>query len=155
VATFAAQAAVKLRKEGELAGAVVTFMQTSKHAEVQHGSSQLNKLHPPSNETGKIIEAALANLEQIYDPDFGYKRAGVILLDLRKGQQLTFDSDPSQLDRDAALMQVVDEVNRRFGARLVRHASEHIENQKWRSKRELRSQAYTTSWHDIRSVKAA
>jgi DNA polymerase V len=152
VATFAAQAALKLRKEGELAGAVVTFMQTSKHAEVQHSSSQLTKLHPPSNETGKLIEAALANLEQMYDPDFGYKRAGVILLDLRQGQQLTFDSNPAALERNAALMQVIDDINQRFGLRLVRHASEHIENQKWRSKRDMRSPAYTTNWRELKQV---
>jgi DNA polymerase V len=128
-------------------------MQTSKHAEVQHGSSQLVRLHPPSNETGKIIEAALQALEQIYDPDFGYKRAGVVLVDLRSGQQLTFDSDPAKLDRNAALTQAIDDINKRYGTRLVRHASEHIENQKWRSKREMRSKAYTTSWHDLQIIR--
>lgn len=153
VATFAAQAAVKLRQEGELAGAVVTFMQTSKHAEVQRSSSQLIRLHPPTNETGRLIEAALGALERIYDPDFGYKRAGVILLDLQKGQQLAFDSNPEKIDRQTVLMQTIDDVNKRFGTRLVRHASEHIENQKWRSKREKRSQAYTTNWRELRTVK--
>jgi DNA polymerase V len=149
VATFAAKAAVKLRQEGELAGAVVTFMQTSKHSETQHSSSQLIRLHPPSDETGRIIEAALQALQHIYDPDFGYKRAGVILLDLRKGQQLTFDSEPDKLDRNAALMQAIDDVNKRFGTRLVRHASEHIENHNWHSKREMRSHAYTTNWREL------
>jgi DNA polymerase V len=154
VATFAAKAAVKLRQEGELAGAVVTFMQTSKHAEVQRSSSQLIQLHPPSDETGKIIEAALQALEQIYDPEFGYRRAGVILFDLRKAQQLAFDSDPEKLDRNAALMQTIDDINKRFGTRLVRHASEHIENHKWHSKRELRSHAYTTNWRELPVVRA-
>lgn len=153
VATFAAQAAVKLRQEGELAGAVATFMQTSKHAEVQRSSSQLIRLHPPTDETGKIIEAALAGLERMYDPDFGYKRAGVILLDLHKAQQLAFDSDPIKIDRNAALMTTIDDINKRFGTRLVRHASEHIENQAWRSKRDMRSQAYTTNWRELPVVK--
>jgi DNA polymerase V len=154
MATFAAQAAVKLRAEGELAGAVVAFIQTSKHAETQRSSAKAVTLHPPSNETGVIIGAALQALEHIYDPDFGYKRAGVILLDLRKGQQLTFDSNPAQIDRQAALMRAIDDVNKRFGTRLVRHASEHIENQKWLSRRKMRSKAYTTNWAELAVIKS-
>jgi DNA polymerase V len=154
VSTFAAQAAAKLRNQGEVAGAVMTFLYTGKHAEVQGGGSQVVKLHPPSADTGDIISAALQALEQVYDPDFAYKKAGVCLLDLRTVEQLAFGADPEKLERRTNLMKSVDEINARFGTRLVRHASEHIESQGWRSKREMRSQAYTTSWHELRTVKA-
>lgn len=154
VSTFAAQAAAKLRQQGEVAGAVVAFLHTGKHAEVSAGGSYLVKLHPSSADTGAIITAALQALGQVYDPDFGYKKAGVALLDLRTVQQLAFNSDPARIDRSDTLMQTVDALNRRFGTRLVRHASEHVESQKWRSKREMRSKAYTTNWHELRTVKA-
>lgn len=153
VSTFAARAAARLRKQDEVAGAVMTFLYTGKHAEVAAGGSQVVTLHPGSADTGTIISAALKALEQVYDPDFGYKKAGVALLDLRSGQQMSFDSDPARMDRSAALMQTVDDINKRFGTRLVRHASEHIESNKWHSKRELRSQAYTTNWRELRSIK--
>ncbi len=154
VATFAAQAAAKLRAQGELAKAVMTYLRTSKHAEVQRGSSQVTKLHPASADTGAIIAAALQNLQQVYDPDFGYKKAGVVLFDLhpQTARQLTFTDAPAKIDRTAQLMQTVDELNTRYRTRLVRHAAEHPENQKWRSKRELRSPAYTTSWAELRTV---
>ena len=154
VATFAAQAAAKLRQQGELASAVLTYLRTSKHAAVQGGASQVTKLHPATSDTGAIIGAALKSLEAVHDPEFGYKKAGVVLLDLHSAsvRQLRFADDPARIDRAAKLMQSVDDLNKKFHTRLVRHASEHIENEKWRSKRELRSPAYTTNWGELRKV---
>ena len=154
VATFAAQAAAKLRQQGELARGVMTYLRTSKHAAVQGGTSHVTKLHPASSDTGAIIGAALKSLEAVYDPEFGYKKAGVVLLDLhdRNHRQLSFTDDPVLIDRSSQLMQSIDTLNKKFRTRLVRHASEHVENEKWRSKRELRSPAYTTNWNDLRKV---
>lgn len=154
VSTFAAKAAAKLRQQGEVAGAVATFLHTGKHAEVRAGGSQVATLHPASADTGDIITAALQALEQVYDPDFGYKKAGVALLDLRTVQQLSFTSDPADMDRRAKLMSTVDELNKRFGTRLVRHASEHTNASRWHSKHDLRSRAYTTNWRELRTVRA-
>lgn len=155
VATFAAQAAAKLRAQGELARAVLTYVRTSKHAQVQAGSSHVTKLHPASADTGAIISAALTSLEAVYDPDFGYKKAGVVLLDLHSAgaRQLSFTDDPVRIDRASQLMQSIDSLNKKFHTRLVRHASEHLENEQWRSKRELRSPAYTTNWQQLRLVR--
>lgn len=154
VATFASRAAARLRQQNEVAGAVMTFLYTGKHAEVHAGGSHVVNLHPASADTGTIISGALKALEQVYDPDFAYKKAGIALLDLRSVQQLAFDSDPADMDRRATLMRTIDDINKRFSTRLVRHASEHIESNAWHSKRELRSQAYTTNWRELRSVKA-
>ncbi|HKX72927.1 MAG TPA: Y-family DNA polymerase [Candidatus Saccharimonadales bacterium] len=154
VATFASRAASRLRQQNEVASAVMTFLYTGRHAEVSAGGSHVVQLHPTSADTGTIITAALKALEQVYDPDFAYKKAGVALLDLQSVQQLAFNSDPVAMDRQATLMQTVDGINKRFGTRLVRHASEHIESAKWHSKREQRSQAYTTSWRELRTIKA-
>jgi DNA polymerase V len=156
VATFAAQAAAKLRGQGELARGVLTFLRTSKHAEVQHGSAQITKLNPASCDTGAIIVAALDSLQQVYDPEFGYKKAGVILLDLHpaSARQLQFTDDPLKIDKSSTLMQTIDALNERYHTRLVRHASEHLENKGWHSKRELRSKAYTTNWGELPIIKA-
>jgi len=155
VATFAAQAAAKLRSQGELAKSVMTFLRTSKHAEIQHGSANITQLHPASADTGAIIAAALKSLQQVYDPEFGYKKAGVVLVDLcpTAARQLAFTDKPAEIDRSSKLMQTIDELNAKFSTRLVRHASEHLENKGWHSKRELRSQAYTTNWREIPAVK--
>ncbi|MGH7197081.1 MAG: Y-family DNA polymerase [Candidatus Saccharimonadales bacterium] len=156
IATFTAQAAAKLRDQEEVAGAILTFLRTSKHAEVQGGGSQVVTLLPPSADTGTLITAALQGLEQVYDPDFGYKKGGVILLDLHPAtaQQLTFESKPEQMEQKERLMRTVDEMNARYGTRLVRHASEHTTRHGWRSKRERVSHAYTTEWTELPLVHA-
>lgn len=156
IATFAAQAAAKLRGQGELARGVMTYLRTSRHTETQHSGVHVTRLHPASGDTGAIINAALKSLAQVYDPDFGYKKAGVVLLDLhsQSARQLTFTDEPAQIDKRAALMATVDTLNARFHGRLVRHASEHLESTLWHSKRELRSPAYTTQWQELRVVKS-
>lgn len=154
VATFAAQAAAKLRSQGELTRRVVVYLQGSQHTPYR-GLWQATRLHPASNDTGVIIEAALQSLQQGYDPDFAYKKAGVALLDLHShaARQLAFTDEPALIDRRTHLMDTLDTLNKRYNMRLVRHASEHIEDAKWHSKRQLRSQAYTTKWSELRKVR--
>lgn len=154
VATFTAQAAVKLRQQGELAGGIATFLYGSKHAEVRHGGSHLVTLMPPTCETGALITGALKALNTVYDREAGYKKAGIVLVDLRPqtAWQLTFDSDAKQIDRHAALSKVVDELNQKSGTRIVRHASEHPERSRWFSRKQLRSPAYTTNWADLPKI---
>lgn len=156
IASFAASAAAKLRGHGEVAGAVVSFIQTSKHAEVQRSVSHVEILAQPTAETGVIMKVALDNLYQMHDPDFGYKRAGVILVDLhsKTAQQLNFATNVSDLDRKERLMQAVDDINKKYAARLVTHATERIGRQAWHSKREKRSPFYTGDWHNLPKVLA-
>lgn len=154
VATFTAQAGVKLRAKQELAGAVATFLYGSKHSQQRHGGSAVVRLTPPTNDTGALIAAALQALHQVYDPDFGYKKAGIVLASLRPASawQLAFNSDPAQIDRTIQLNKTIDALNQRYGTRLVRHASEHPNRSHWFSRRQLRSPAYTTNWADIPTV---
>ncbi len=155
VATFAAQAAVKLRSEGETTGAVMTYLRGSKHAKEVAGGSYVTKLHPASANTGEIIAAALKNLSVIYDSQVGYKKAGIALLNLKNSSslQLSFDSSIKKIAKDEQLMQVLDEMNSKLGTRLIRHASEHLELSGWRSRRQLRSPAYTTNWSEILTIR--
>lgn len=156
VATFAAQASAKLRAQGEVASAVVVFLGTAKQNPEQRGSSTLVKLLQPSADTGVIIGAAQQALQTIHDPDFGYKRAGVVLVKLSsdKAVQLSlFETAPERIDRQRELMRAVDLVNKRYHTRLIRHASEHIKKDKWQSRREFRSPLYTTSWAELPVVR--
>lgn len=155
IATFAARAAAKLRQQNEVASGVLTFLRTSRHSEVQRGGSHVVKMHPMTSDTGKILAAAIAGLKEVYDPEFGYKKGGIALVGLqpKTALQLSFDSSPAKIDRSEQLMASVDEINKKFGTRLVRHASEDVHRTAWHSKRELRSGAFTTNWQELRKVK--
>lgn len=156
IATFTAQAAAKLREQEEVAGAVLVFLRPASGYEERHSISSLVRLPQPNAETGTLIAAALEGLTRIYDPELGYKKGGVVLCGLtpQSAWQLSLlEGNAEQLDRQAELMRTVDAINQRFGAALVRHASEHPERTSWRSKRERRSPAYTTSWQQLRAVR--
>ncbi|HKX23754.1 MAG TPA: Y-family DNA polymerase [Candidatus Saccharimonadales bacterium] len=151
IATFTAQAAVKLRAQQEVATGVMVFARTPHNFEGGRGSSTVVKLGQPTADTGDLIDAALRGLQIIHDPDFAYRRAGVALVGLvsKEAWQLSLLQDSSQLDKKAALMQSVDSLNTKYNTRLIRHASEHIEKTGWHSKHQRRSPAYTTSWTDL------
>lgn len=155
VATFAAQASAKLRAQGEMASAVLVFLRTARQHAEHRGASTVVKLMQPSADTGVIIEAAQRALQTIHDPDFGYQKAGVVLVKLTsdKAVQVSlFESAPERLDRQRQLMQAVDTINKQFHTRLIRHASEYFEKDNWRSRRDYRSPSYTTSWAELPKV---
>lgn len=152
VATFAAVAAGRLRRNSRIAGAVVGFIRTSRHAAVQRSISSVTTLEQPTADTAVIIQAALWNLQTMYDPDFAYQKAGVVLVDLRDKhqQQLSLLGGRSdELERREGLMRAVDSINARYGLRMVTHATEGLSAHRWHSKREKRSPAYTSSWHEL------
>ncbi len=154
VATFAAQAAVKLREQHEVATGVMVFLRTPHNFEAGRGASTVVRLGQPTADTGALIAAALGGLQLIYDADFAYKRAGIALVGLASEQawQLSLMHDASQLDKQATLMKSVDRLNAKYNTRLIRHGSEHIRRIDWHSKHERRSPAYTTNWHDLPRV---
>jgi DNA polymerase V len=155
VATFAAQAAVKLRAQNEVASGVMVFVRTPHNFEAGRGSSTVVQLTQPTSNTGELITAALRGLQVIHDPDFAYKRAGVALVGLvpKGAWQLSLLQDISHVDKGAALMRSVDQLNTKYSTRLIRHGSEHPELTGWHSKHQRRSPAYTTSWSDLPIIK--
>lgn len=155
IATFAARAAAKLRTQDEVARGVMVFLRTPRRLENVQGNATVVRLLQPTADTGSIMAAALQGLQNIYDADFAYKKGGVVLIDLapRTAWQLTFlEGSPQELDRQTSLMQTVDQLNQRFGTRLVHHASEDLGRTDWHGKSERRSPRYTTDWRELRKV---
>jgi DNA polymerase V len=155
VATFTAQAAAKLRAQGSIAGTVVTYLRTSRHAESFRSLATATPLAEPTADTGKLIQAAHAGLIRIYDEDFAYQKAGVVLLDIasREDWQLSLTDPDSKRDAKAKLMHSVDHLNKKFGPNTVWHAAQDVGSARWHSKHLKRSPAYTTSWSDLPIIK--
>lgn len=154
VATFATRAATKLRRKDQIAAAMAVFISTGAHAPTQFRPSTLVQLEYPTNDTSQLVGAAIKGLERIYDNNFAYRKAGVILTDLRPSfaQQTTF-SQRDQADKLVArdqLMASIDAVNRKYGTDTLKTARQGAKNkEKWQSRRELVSPSYTTKWAEI------
>jgi DNA polymerase V len=159
VTEFACRGAVKLRKQGSLAGQVLVFIRTSPfRKDPQYSRSTTVPLRRPSADTAWIVAAALAGLRAIYRPGFKYAKAGVMLLELQSDtvQQGELDlQDDAEQDR-GKLMFALDELNLRYGRGTLKMASAGLAGDKraWSMKQERRTPGYTTCMADMPIVRA-
>lgn len=152
MSTFAAQAAARLRAQDSVSRHVAVFLSANRYKEGQKRVylSTLISLPEATADTARLIAGALQGLEQIYDEQFAYQKAGVTLVGIvpRERWQLSMLSGETRRDERADLMASIDQLNKRYG-RVIYHASEKLSDTSWQSKHALRSPRYTTSWADI------
>ena len=152
VSLYMQQAAEKLRQQGSCAGAVYVFIRTSPHdfREPYYGNSMTISLPTPSNDTLRLVGAALWGLKRIYRPGYRYQKAGVMLAELvteNVCQADMFDA-PCQPERASRLMDVLDQVNRRMGRQTLIVAAERF-HRPWKMKQNHKSAAYTARWKEL------
>jgi len=152
VASYMARAATKLRRQGSLAGMVQVYIRTNPHSagQAQYQKGMSIPLTAPTDDSLRLIRAALWGLERIYRPDFAYQKAGVALLDLIPRGTCQGDFFSSVRD-NTRLMGTLDRINTRWGRGTLRSAAEGV-GQAWRMKREKMSPRYTTCWAEIPQV---
>lgn len=157
LASFATKASVRLRRQQQIAGALVVFIRTGIGSAESYSPSTLVKLEYPTSDTSRIVEAAIDGLERIYNDLYAIKKAGVILMDLRPStaQQMTLyqQNDKGKLDRRERLMSAFDAINERYATRMLKVASEGPPAKtEWLSSRKNVSPEYTTNWKDIPAI---
>jgi len=156
VATYAAQAAGKLRRAGLRTAVVDVFIRTNsfKKDEPQYCNRRTFTLPVPSSHTTTLIKAALASLRAIYRPGYCYQKAGVLLNGLmpENYEQLSLFQAPAP--RGASLMKAVDEINRRWGRDTIQPAAAGLVR-KWHFRQMKKSPAYTTRWSELPIAKAS
>jgi len=151
VAYYATTAAEKLRHDGSVASSVCVFARTNpfNEKEPQYERSVVVPLHP-TDDTSKIIGAALAGLKQIFRVGFQYKKTGVLLMGLHpKGtMQADLFDEPTNQTKSDNLMKVMDSINRKMGkGSLVTAASGG--SHRWAMRREKMSPNFTTDWNEL------
>lgn len=107
----------------------------------------------PSCDSITITSAALAGLRTIFRPGYAYKKAGVMLMEIGPvgiDQQDLFTPLPDP--KRAAVMAVMDKVNREYGRGTLRLASEGVQ-QGWAMRQERRSPRWTTCWDELPVVR--
>lgn len=156
VATFASQVALKLRAQASLAKRVTVFLSTGKGAAQQKRVGIAVVLPEASYDTARLIAAALQGLEQIYDPDFAYQKAGVAAVDLvtHDEWQLSLTDPQRRRDETKELMHAIDDVNKKYGS-VLWYAIEKPRDADWHSRRERRSPGYTTNWSELPVLKVS
>lgn len=155
VVTYVTRAAEKLRHQGSLAGMVQVFIQTNEHkpAEPQYYPSHTLSLPDATDDTRTLVRYALHALRGIYRPGYRYIKAGVMLsaLSTKAHRQGNLLSSEAATQKAAALMAVMDTINRREGRNTVFLAGTGI-NPSWHMRRERQSPHYTTRWTEVPTV---
>ena len=154
VSEFASMCAEKLRRQHSICGEVQTYIYTNRHREdqPQRYETGLMTIAEPTNSTLEIVRYARAAFRQIYRNGYGYKKAGVVLSDIRPmtGTQGTLFSSVDHANQNR-LMEVFDQVNKEHGKGKIVIAAQGT--QPFKMNREHLSPRYTTDWKELLVVK--
>ncbi|GAB2712043.1 umuC protein [Hymenobacter frigidus] len=166
VATFAAKAAEKLRRQGLAAHLITVVLGTNRFAATAGPNTHtaVVSLAAASSDVSRLTQAALCGLRRLQRPGTAYHRAGILLSGLEpagRGQVGLFPdaADQNQPRRDK-LMTTLDALNARFGRQLVRLAATGVAKDApgqpqaaaWAGRSAHRSPCYTTDWNDLWTV---
>ncbi|MDA3912848.1 Y-family DNA polymerase [Oleiagrimonas sp.] len=157
----ASRAAEKLRRQGSVAGRVGVWIETNRFRpqDPQYAPSRSIRLAQATDDTAILIAWAVAVLRSIWREGFRYVKAGVLLDELRPRTMLQgtlFDAAPPARDlRREHLMAVLDQVNRKWGRGALGLGNAGIsKGHRWTMQRGMMSPRYTTSWAEVRRVRA-
>ena len=111
---------------------------------------KLLNMRLPSDDTMKLVNAALTGLKAIYRSGYHYKKSGVLLMGLQAKElaQRTLFDDPDMQIRSDNRMHVMDSINRKMGKGSITVAAMGTKK-RWAMRREKMSQNYTTDWREL------
>ena len=156
LASYTSRGAEKLRSEKGVPSIITVFLTTNPFKdEPQYSNAGTCQLPVPSSHTPMLIACATGLLEKIYKTGYKYKKVGVMLTDIipETHAQPSLFSPFRENNRDRALMQAVDRINRSMGRKTVHFAAEGIQKP-WDMKRQFLSKRFTTDWNEIPVVRA-
>ena len=149
VSTFAVSCAQKLRQQQTACSTILIFLQTNKHKEnsSQYCPQIVIQLPYPTNSSIDIVKHVIKGLKQIYKPNFQYKKAGVVVMNIvpEANQQLNLfhSSNP----KHKKLMKTVDQLNHSIGYQKVKLACQDL-GRTWKMRQEKLSPKYSTKLYD-------
>ena len=182
VATHAARAGEKLRREGLVAGRIAALVTTKGIGEGPHRTGWIDLALPtPTNRTADLVRTAKSSAAQSFEAHdfyghvYRYRKAGVVCTDLRPARPVQTQAfvpaqtfDPEWMDEQDRLHDAIDRLNRRFGRRTVVFAAQGVPRRlaalesegnpeaapAWGMARAHDHQAYTTRWDRLPVVRA-
>jgi DNA polymerase V len=150
--SLTARAAAALRRDGGLARTAAIVLDTNKHKPGFQRFYRSVSFATPTADTGKLCEALLDVLADLYSPGQSYHRANIFLLDLTSQNQLQTDLfgmvNLEEDKRARARMRALDDINQRFGTHHLYYAAEDL-SRSWQPKHNRRSPRYTTTWDEL------
>lgn len=151
VAHFISNAAGKLRKQHSVGGLLQVFFMTDRFRpeKPQYNPCLSVPLTVPTADSLELNRWVFQTLEQMYRPGFEYKKAGVMLADIRPDhiiQENLFSA--GEAIPKAELMKTLDRINARYGRGTLKLSSDGA-HRAWEMKAGNKSPSYMTDWDQI------
>lgn len=164
VSSFSGRAAEKLRQEAQLTNLLEVTLSTNRFADPKQWWRQSTLVHSPhpTNDSRDLARLAIEGVKRLYRPDLAFHKAGIMLMNLQPTSAWAAQGDlfsqrtgeplnAATHQRSQQLMQAMDSLNRRYGARVIHTASNGL-NQTWLTRRNHVSPAYTSRWDELLTV---
>lgn len=154
VAAYTARAGEKLRRHGLRAAAMQVFMHTNRFNNDPSYANQTTFDIEATADSLALIASATRAAASLWRDGYRYAKAGVLLLDLYRPQDLPVadlfaSRDP---ERSKALMTALDAVNARYGRDTLRPGAVR-QGPSWSMRRANLSPCYTTRLDDLLKVR--
>ena len=144
------RACVDLRSQESVAKSITVGIRTNPFSknDKQCVRSITIELPYASDDTRDFQTAATQALNRIYHKGFKYKKAGIMLNGLSDKGVVQYDLFHKHQPKDDAIMDVMDQINTRYGKDVLRCGSQGFDPS-WVMKSERKSPCYTTRWDDL------
>ena len=155
IANYCSSACEKLRKQNSVCSGIEIFMRTDAHKNVpQYYGFDSRKILSATSDTRKVIKYALKILEQIYRPQYLYRKAGVRLTHIvdKEYAQMSLLEHPDS-PRSDSLMRSLDFINAKDGSGTAKMAVCGVDNRAWAMNRRHMSQRFVSGWSQLMKVK--
>ena len=155
MASFAAQAAAKLRRHGLLASGCNIYAQIFATGGGGDFVGRTVAFPVPTDATNEMLRAFRPEVAALYTPGLRYRKTGIVFFGLEKpgAPQQTDLFTPVQKTERSRLYKAVDALNARYGKGKVFSAAEGIGPRAWQMKRSKLSRRPTTRWDELMTVR--
>jgi DNA polymerase V len=151
LASYIAEAAVKLREQHSLTAHLTVFLMTSPFIETPYSNSLTTQLPEPTDYTPFLIWQGKRCLHTLFRKGYLYKKVGVIFHNLSpKGccaRDLFSQASPTQSEA----MYALDQINASFGKKALQFAAEGM-TKPWKMRRSQTSAKFTTCWEELLEI---
>lgn len=157
VATYAAKAAEKLRRQHSAAGVINVFLVSNEKGEqIKFNRGPTVSCHVilpyPTASSNELIKPAVKIAEQLFRAGTGYKKAGIILSGLVPDDAIQGNIFQQGKNANRCLMEQIDNINFSMRNDVVKFASSGTKRD-WKMRKDFQSPRYTTRWDELYEVK--
>lgn len=150
IANYVSRASEKLRRQKSVCFQVGLWLTTNPFSNTpQYHNQVFMPLTTGSQDTLFLIDCAFSLLDHIFEEGFSYKKAGIILSDLRDERENQLSLFGPILDpKRERLMKEIDRINLLYGSETIKSLACGLDPM-WKMLCEKKSKNFTTRWSDI------